>query len=274
MKKLILSFFFLALFSVGLNAKSFAEDTAKPQASVESELKGLLPDRPTKEVVAAPVYQSLTYPNLYRLAWAMNAFDKKDDDVLDKYLMVTECSLYKKFYENEFEWEKVRKAAKKYLSQYGTSNKSTYYEFVQPLYLGRYDDKLQGFPVENPESYTALKVLQMANFSPGDTSCGKFSMDASKYPGSASLSIISPLTLTFISVDRDTAKSYLAWRADNKLSNKEGRAVFAKYRVRIDQFVDRRRMEGGYAFMFNGRLMQVDVYADKEYLMPLYSQIF
>ena len=108
-------------------------------------------------------YVTMTYPNLFRLAWAFDVYKSDDNAALDTYLKISECNLYKKYYKNEFEWEKIRLATKAYLDKYG-KKRDIYFEYVQPLELGRYDEEIQGFPLEKAPDYISLKVLQIADF--------------------------------------------------------------------------------------------------------------
>jgi hypothetical protein len=235
-------------------------------------IMGLLPGAPAV-VKGGAHYTMLTYPSLFRLAWGMGAYRTEDTQAIDSYLKVSECTLYQKFYKNEFKWENIRAATKDYLDQYG-KEVPTYYEYVQPLYLGRYDEALQGFPLEEADKYVALKVLQIADYKIGTTPCGEMIIDPLKYPSAAVVNIISPLSLTFIRVKKELAAQYLDWRTDQGLENGDIRTAYIRFRVRLDDYLNIKTMGNLTAYSFSGRLMQIDVYADPELFMPLYNQLF
>lgn len=279
---------FGASFVLSLGAQSnraLAQDAGAVAPSAQgaipsvSGLEGLVPEGPKAKVKmkgqnnSGPVYLQMTYPNLFRLAWVSGVYDLDDPDALDNYLKISECTLYKKYFKNEFEWEKIRKAARSYLDTHGR-NVSKYYEYSQPLYLGRYDNQLQGFPLENADHFLSLKTLQIANFKVGQTDCGQLSVDAYKYPSAAVVNIISPLSLTFIRVPKDLAQHYIEWRSQRGLANGDSRQAYIKYRVRVDRFVKIDKINGSLSYVFEGRLMQIDVFADEEMMMPLYNQLF
>jgi hypothetical protein len=242
-------------------------------ADAQSDLGSLLPDAQSQKKQTGPDYLQMTYANLFRLAYALHVYKPSDTDALDSFLKISECKLYKNFYSNEFEWDKIRKATQTYFEKYDGQT-SMYYEYVQPLMLGRYDPSLQGFPLQDAEEYVSLKALQLANFKVGDTPCGPLNVDAYKYPPSAAVNIISPLSLTFIRVSKELAEEYVAWRNKQGLSKSPVRQAYIRYRVRVDNYAGMQKVANGNAFIFNGRLMQVDVFADKEMLMPLYNQLF
>lgn len=221
----------------------------------------------------APEFQEVDYPTLVRLAWSLGVHKIESDEDVDAYLMVSECSLYEKYYKNEFQWEKLRKAARQYLQKYGSSV-SHYYEYTQTIKLGRYDANLQGFPIANVQNYTSLKSLQIANYKSGATSCGQLGMDSTKYPGAGMVNILSPLSLTFIRVPKDLAMEYIGWRNDQGFSESEARQAYVRFRVRVDGFVGIETVLSSPSYVFYGKLLELDVFADKEMMMPLYNQMF
>lgn len=225
------------------------------------------------EKAIAPDFQEIDYATLVRLAWSLGVHKLESDEDIDAYLMVSECTLYEKYYKNEFQWEKLRKAARQYLQKYGGSV-SHYYEYTQTIQLGRYDNNLQGFPIANVQNYTALKSLQIANYKSGSTSCGQLGMEPTKYPGAGAVNILSPLSLTFIRVPKNLAMEYINWRNDQGFSENEARQAYVRFRVRVDGFVGIEPVEGTPSYVFYGKLLELDVFADKEMMMPLYNQMF
>lgn len=266
----ILSLFLLIFSSAALLSNPVH---AGSSTNSSSGIGALVPDAKSQNKTSSPEYQQVTYANLYRLAWAMNIYKFSDTVALDNFLKISECKLYQNFYNNEFEWERIRKATREYFEKYDGKT-SMYYEYVQPILLGRYDTSLQGFPVQESEKYAALKTLQLANYRNGDTSCGRVNLDRYKYPSSALLNIISPLSLTFIRVPKELAEEYIEWRGKEGVEKGYGRQAFIRFRVRVDSYGGMHPSSGGNEFIFNGRLMQIDVFADMDMLMPLYNQIF
>lgn len=253
-------------------ALSFS-NTVRAEETANKDLEGLLPQANVAEKEIEPTYIRMSYANLFRLAWAHHLFKVTDKEALDAYLKVTECNLYKKYYQNEFEWEKIRKAAISYFDTYEQETPK-YYEYVQPLALGRYDSELQGFPLEKAAEYISLRTLQVANYKSGETPCGQLNVDMYKYPSSAVVNIISPLSLTFVRVPKDLAEQYIAWRSSQGLKTASDRQAFIRYRLRIDRAVGISKAIGGGTYTFDGRLMRIDVFADKDMMMPLYNQLF
>lgn len=227
----------------------------------------------TKKMVET-TYTQMTYENLYKLAWSYDAYSTGDEDALNTYLIITECNLYNKFFQNEFEWEKIKIATREYIS--ANKNKvPRYYEYVQPMFLGRYDYSLQGFPILESKDFKGQKNLQFANYDAGDTSCGRFSLSNTTYPSTGVVTISSPLNLPFIRVPLNLAEKYIEWRSKQKDLDETKRQAFIRYRIRIDGYDGIKQFSAGLsAFGYHGKLMRLDVFADKDLMLPLYNQVF
>jgi hypothetical protein len=259
----------ISMILTALPSLSYAQD-----APPSFDMGQLVPGNPNpNEKVVERTYAQVTYEGLYKLAWSYGAFDIQNIEHLNTYLKVTECNLYLKFYQNEFEWEKIKAATRKFLTEHKLEV-PRYYEYVQPLILGRYDYSLQGFPVKNSDNYKGQRNLQFARFMSGQTSCGPMSINEYEYPATAILSIDSPFTITFVRVSPDLAQQYVEWRIKNGLSIGDERQAFIRYRIRIDEYLGMKDHESREAFNFKGKLQRIDVFADEELLLPLYNQFF
>lgn len=232
-----------------------------------------VPNSPVKMV--EHTYTQVTYDNLYRLVWSYDAYALSNDEALTVFLKITECNLYNKFFQNEFEWEKIKFATREYLKN-NKDKVSRYYEYVQPIFMGRYDYSLQGFPImDATKNFRSQKNFQFASFFSGKTSCGAYNINSQNYPASAVLSVTSPLNLSFIRVPLPLAQKYIEWRGRQGISTQDNRQAFIRYRIRIDDYDGIRSFGSGMkAFGFRGKLLRLDVFADQEMLLPLYNQVF
>ena len=279
-----LSFIVLfVFFSMPVLASGQPEATPRQEAVVETDQNdgkldigalGPSGSKPKPKKAIEHTYLQVTYDNLYKLAWSYDAFALTNDDAVNTYLMITECTLYTKFFQNEFEWEKIKIAAREFLKK-NKSNVTRYYEYVQPIEMGRYDYNLQGFPIIAAQDFRAQKNLQFASFSVGTTTCQNFNIDGIQYPGTGVLMLNSPLNMSFIRVPTPLAQKYVEWRNRNGLYNDDKRQAYIRYRIRIDGYEGIKMFAMGLnSFAFRGKLMRIDVFADQEMLLPLYNQVF
>lgn len=263
----------LPLLVVALLALHPVMGVAAPESKVDLGALGPAGPSGVKKMVEA-TYTQVTYSNLYKLAWSYDAFSVTNEEALNVYLIVTECNLYNKFFDNEFEWEKIKRATKEYIGE-NKDKVPRYYEYVQPISMGRYDYALQGFPILDAKEFKAQRNLQFASYENGTTSCGRFSINPDTYPATGVVSISSPLNLSFIRVPQKLAQKYIEWRAKQENIDNMKRQAYIRYRIRIDQYDGIKDYESGTkAFNFQGKLMRLDVFADKDLMLPLYNQLF
>jgi len=79
-----------------------------------------------------------TYLELTKLYWTLNKFDINDNQAIENFLIITECDLYKRYHDNEFEWTQIIEDTRKYIAN-NLPMWPTTYEIIIPLYLDRYD---------------------------------------------------------------------------------------------------------------------------------------
>lgn len=217
-------------------------------------------------------YFEVNYDNLVRTLWAMNAHALDDDLMIDNYLKVTECNLYRKFYMSEFEWQKIRGATRKYLMKY----KDTFpkrYEYVQPIFLDRYDFSLRGFSLMPDSVYQQTTRLEIASGVFRNAKCGDSLPSAiTGYPDHVALTIRRPFKLSFIRVNEALAKEYLAF-LKNRFNNAEsGRPAFVRFRVRLDKLLPDSSEAQALYTNYEGVVESIEIFADRDLMFKLYEQ--
>lgn len=219
-------------------------------------------------------YVPPTFDNIARVLWALDVKDLYDDKAVDGYLQVAECNLFQKFYSNEFRWKKIREGTRDYLEKY--KNKfPRRFEYVQPLFLDRYDFALKGFPIMPEQQFVGATRLQFSGNFHGATKCpGLFLPNFPGYPSGAVLNLKAPFNLSFVRVPEALAKEYLKMVEDIVIRPSEGRPAFIRFRIRLDQFLSEEDRDHGHFANFLGDLEKIEVFADSELLLPLYSQNF
>jgi hypothetical protein len=222
----------------------------------------------------ASEYVPPTYDNIARVLWALDMKDLFDDKAVDGYLQIAECDLFQKFYSNEFRWKKIREGTRDYLEKY-KSKFSRRFEYVQPIFLDRYDFALKGFPVMPDQQFVGTTRLQFSANSEGATKCrGVVLRNFSGYPSGAILNLRTPFNLSFVRVPEVLAKEYLKMVENIAIKPGEGRPAFIRFRIRVDQFLNEESLDHGSFANFSGALDKIEVFADRELLLPLYTQSF
>ncbi len=218
-------------------------------------------------------YVPATPQNIVRLMWALGAYNLNDTAAVNNYIHRTECYLYEKYYNDEFEWRKVQVATISYLKKYAEGF-SNYIEIIQPVQIGRYDFDLQGFSIRNENELYNMTAIQISDSKGVYTNCN-FPAEAPRFTTAAIVKLKNPINIDFIRVPHALAKEYIRFLEEKHgrlIANKE---VFFRYRIRIDRFSNYESLRNlGDALVFSGKVMQIDVYADQEMFLPLFSQKF
>lgn len=257
--KTILAFIALLLVSTA----SYAQ-TASPPPSVQQQTneKGEL-----METYAPP-----TFSNISRLFWALNVYSTDNDQLIDDFLKITECDLFTRFYTNEFEWRKIRQATRAYLSKY-KSNFPRKFEYIQPIYLDRYNFDLKGFPLQAGSNFEASTRMEMAARMDNGERCGGYDIThLDGYPRAAVLTIKTPFKLSFIRANEDLAKEYLKMLDEKGIDQRHGRPAYIRFRVRFDRYIGMEYNNQIKHGNFGGTIESIEVFADRDLMFKLYEQ--
>lgn len=218
-------------------------------------------------------YVPSSHENILRLIWLLKGFQYEDVNAINAYIKVSECSLYLKYFNDDFEWRKIQKATLDYLTKYSKSF-SNYLEITQPIQVDRYDFDLRGFTLRNPQELTNVAAIQLLQTKYGITKCEGVNVDVEKYTGTAILKLKNTINISYIRASDKVAKAYLQFVQENSGSlNQEKKIMYVRYRVRVDRYIGPETLPSiGRAQMFSGKVLQLDVFADQQLLLPIFSQ--
>lgn len=213
-----------------------------------------------------------THENIARMLWKFGVFDYSNTDDIDNYILLSDCKTYAFNYDDEFKWRKIQLATVAYLKQY-SPNFSTFIEVVQPLELDRYNFDLQGFPLKDPQEMANVTSIQIADErQQGGLDCRIDRKNSPRYTQSAVLELLVPLNVYFIPATHELAKAYLDFVAKQTAKNAD-KFAYVRYRLRVDGFSRFKNVTSiGEVAVFKGKLLQMDIFADSDFFLPLFSQ--
>jgi len=191
------------------------EDAIKRDPSVV-QLEDLPADVPVEEYVDGPpqskrmyIYERPTLKSLANLFWALGYADLENDDHIDNYLKLTECSIYKKFITSEFEWSEIRSATRDFIKK-SMSDFPLRFELVQEIFFTDYDLKRKAFKVA--PRYQIQTVRRFEMFTTDDvlkSRCGHSSKLMSGFPYGTVIEVSRPVNLTYVPTPPDVAAVYM-----------------------------------------------------------------
>lgn len=263
------------------SAPPATEDEALPEESgAEEEGEG-------KSASVRKYYLPPTMENLSKMYWALGMFDlEKDDVAVDNYIMINECQIYQSYFTDDFEWQNIRDATRRYIAR-NVSDFPKRFEFIQQIELGRYSEDTQTFEVLTEQVTKGSRVFY-GDVNPRNTSICEKKGNVEGYPRNVIVSLSRPIHYPRIPVNSDLARDYIA---RTKMNNEEDyrdlpehlrytvkraayqRAAFLVIKVRIIKFIEMRRVREGDFPVFFSALEGVEIYEDPKKKRLLYSSI-
>jgi hypothetical protein len=274
MKILIL---FLLLFNVSFsaNAQDYLKQddfSAGSDIILESEdeiigdLKG--DDITIIEDKHKDTYLKPTLVNISRLYWKKNALEIDNDTAIDNFLRINECDIYDKFFADDFEWLRIREAAREMIKA-GKENFSHKFKVTVPIDLGRYDQIRRGFPLINKTAFRDLRRVEIGGNSYSEDICGQEGV-IEHYPRNLILILNKPFTFDFVKLDEHIAQAFIVRQKyqetlrPRELQNRDyDRLAYARIRITFSEFqgVTKGRDNFPLGIMF-GKLDGIDIFED------------
>lgn len=196
--------------------------------------------------------------------------DNRPDKNIDGYARLFACPLVTEYYKNEFEWRKVRENLNMAINRLDREYFS-YYEFSGAVELDPYDFEREIFPLNKNTSLAGIRLLNMFRYSSqsqrGERNCAHAFKKADQFivvhlPTSFSVRLPSAVSFKEIAMTPKEAEQFVALVQTNDKTNT--RKVHIRFRVRVDAIADVRTIGTLHEeVIFNGQLLEMDVFADK-----------
>lgn len=159
----------------------------------------------TDDLVSEDGYERATYERLSKLYWALAMFDLKDNQAIDQYLMINECDLYMKFYNDDLALEDLRNVTRDSIV-HNLSKAPRTYEIVMPVGLDRYDKGTRRFKINPTSVFVGTKKLEVTLNTLPRMICEKQG-PLTKYAWNFILAFSRPFTLTEIPLPPEQAQN-------------------------------------------------------------------
>lgn len=255
-------------------------NSQNPSSSANHEMIIDVPEIDVVNVkVAKDKYTDPNFENLSKLMWALSVHQLSDNNAIDNYLRINECELYKRFYNNDLEWEKIRNATRSYINK-NIAEFPTHFEIIIPIYLGRYNAEEQYFLLSDASKLNGTRRLFIRT-NKREKICEIF-YDIKGYPLHLILNFMRPITLSNVPVDRQLAELYMEESrvAFEKLPPRAQlkayeRIAYMRAKVKITGFKEFENENGGRAGVRASVLAQlegIEIYADKAMQKPIFKK--
>lgn len=226
-----------------------------------------------------------TFRNLSKLYWAIGKLSLNDNQAIDNYMRINECAIYLDYYQNEFEWRRIREAARQAIKlQIEQDEFPEHFEVIREIQLGKYNMEDEYFELKPGSKMNSITRIDVITNTIGPI-CGRRG-EIENYPLNIILTLTPPMELTKLPVPPELARLYLdkilreyEGLPDRlKKQYKDARRAYVRLKVKIMQFRETQRVgpvtsdAGLMRAVVLGHLQGFEVYADRELTMPLYTK--
>jgi hypothetical protein len=236
-----LTFFLFAVFS--------CVSTANAQDTRQKQLLGLH-------------YIPATYESLSRVSWRFGVNPLSSDRAIDYYLQITDCPLYKDYFENDFLWQRIREGKRREIKYYAP-NYPDRFEMIGAIELGRYDFASSAFVV--PEKFRLNKAgfLEIPVLNNFKNECVGFNKRYAEFPPFIGLAADNPFDLNKIPVPPNEAKPLIERLSQKKYINAQSdRIVVVRVRVHMSGIKEHDKDSVLPRLIFKGQLDEIAVFED------------
>lgn len=241
------------------------------QPTESLDLTGVIMD---KDVPRTDDYIDPDFENLSHAYWAIGKFLETNNKAVDNFLLINECDLYQKYYYNEFEWAKLREAARLHIRR-NLATFPTTFEILVPIKLGQYDTSKEQFDILEESQMTATRRIDVMVNDPAPV-CG-VSDEIEDYPRNMIVVLSRPFALLNLPVKREVANDFIDNSFEdlnlNQVSKLRTRTAYLRLKIRLSQYKETIYMQqAGKRAVVMATLEGVEVYGDKKRSKLLYSK--
>ena len=209
-------------------------------------------------------YESATIRRLTDHLFQEKMIDFDDPKQFKEYSMIEDCDIFRKYFSNDFEWNKIRLAIKKEMQDQKPSLLKTRIRVPGVLNLTRYNFTTQAFDIHEDYVFKDVGFLQLSSnnykLCGGDYNKGDMGL---ALPNQYFLKPEIPFNLYRIPVSKLVAKKVL----DKTVPNKDKEATRPAYfymNVTLDAFFDiDKKAKGGVTAYVLGTVDSIDFYTDE-----------
>lgn len=221
---------------------------------------------------AGEAYVYPTFPELTQTTILLGGMDITDTRVLDEYIKLMYCDLYRENYKNDFAWHTIERQI--------SSRVSTKKEYFRSLFqvggvveFGQYDFSLQQFPLKDKTSFKNVGYMSLfgdQDFTPfciitnPVTGQQTASGDGAVFSKDINIVLSEPFTFTGLKATPVEAQKILDLM--EKMGNKD-RKMYIRFRFRVQSVAKMKKDEkrGNYSQTdLSGEIISIDLFYDKE----------
>lgn len=230
-------------------------------------------------------YLDVNMESLSKTYWRIGKMDIENDNHIDNFILINQCDVFREYYHNEFQWDKIRQSARQMLD----ANKRSFpirLQTVQPLRFGEYNFEKEGFELWADYDIDGMRRQEIMANEFEDEICGyAYNRKIAGYPRGIVAEFSQPITLDIVPVRPEKAERYIQEKAENfKTRDYYQQTEKALYKSRDAYLVlkfkafaykgDGESRDGQKLASILSVIEALEVYSDKELTDLLYEREF
>lgn len=207
-------------------------------------------------------FSAPTYRELVRTMILTGAFDIKEEAIANEYARTFHCEEYKKYFQDDFQWNDVRIRITEALEKKKTSYRSEF-EVAGMIKLDRYNFDQQLFPLTADTKMSNLGSLVLLEGNEVERTCVGSGEGERVFPRTIYAKLSHPFTFEELRIPMDEAEILVD--KIEAMKNKD-RSLYVRFRLVFSHGADIRMSKGNVATsaVFKSSLHSVDLFYDQD----------
>ncbi|MAS86869.1 MAG: hypothetical protein CMH30_02660 [Micavibrio sp.] len=176
-------------------------------------------------------YIKVSFKDLSKTYWWLSLHDISEQKAVDEFARIHDCDVYRRYYRNDFQWERIRQGIAEELKRNRASFPNRYYVVI-PLFLNRYDFESQAFEFKDNSKMDNVNFINILDKSDFEGYC-ELKDSVLEYPDVVNVSFKDAFNLPNLPLSQGRANDLVMNMNDN---NNKNRAVFLKLNFRISGY--------------------------------------
>lgn len=217
-------------------------------------------------------YIPATYESLSRVIWRFDLHDLANDKIIDDYAAIINCDLYKKYYNNDFQWQKIKSGLRREVDYYA-KNFPNRFEIKAAIPIDRYDFTRSAFIISQNFQMNNAGSIRIPVGDINQKPC--LTVGSNYFSRHIKFSADNKFSLTEIPVSPDKAKEILARMSKYRYEDAEGkRVVTLRFRIKVNG-IKKYEVKSNVGYLtFSGQLDEITFYEDPHMTKPIFVKSF
>lgn len=222
-------------------------------------------------------YAPVTHKDIMTLMWKYKIHDYSNPNIMDQYLQIMNCPLYKKYKSDDFVWEKIREGMRREINYFSSSFPDRF-EIYAFMPIERYDFQKNVFVIPNRFALSNAGSIQIPFFEIDNNSsdtCFVTNERRKNFPTDVKFLADNKFSLIDIPVAPDKANQILEGIKKYNYKNTEFNRIFAvRFRIKVNGIDNYKVDFSNSELLLKGELDEIAFFEDPQRTKLIWKKEF